>query len=305
MSHDIRSLVIALINPQESSMSRDIRIFLLAVILGVSLLAAFPCPAAASGQVLEERAFRLEKFDSERVVFSVTRAGALVVRARVKEPLATTPVKLLLEGPGGLRVEKEGSAPLRLRYHFTGAMEPETWHASVINVSRVANVTGKLTVELQDPKPGTKRRIDGVVTTGHPETGEAAPGDAAAGGEEPAVASGVTAPPAARVPEARATRAGATDGKVSYANDPRLRAVCRDRNLDVSLRLDLDQGTGVLLLRSNHVFSFAAHQTSDERIEIRGSGQHALYLDLGRETLSFASGEEGTFCRVRIYRGQP
>ncbi|MCP5114905.1 MAG: hypothetical protein GY953_29085, partial [bacterium] len=63
-----------------------------------------------------------------------------------------------------------------------------------------------------------------------------------------------------------------TDGRVSYIDDRRLRAVCRDRNTDVSVRLDLEQGTGVLLLRSNHVSSFAARELSGEKIELRGSG---------------------------------
>ncbi len=274
-------------------MNPDTRRHILHAALGLSLLVTLSSPAAPAGQLLEERNFRLHKDGRERVVFTVARAGMLVVRVRIKEPFPSTPVHILLEGPGGLRVERTGSAPLRLRYGVAGAEEPATWHASVVNVSKLADVTGKLTIELQDPRHKTKRHAAAEVETGGIEAGR----------QEPDAAAGTSASPPAADRAAEATGTGFTDGEVSYIDDRRLRVVCRDRNSDVSLRLDLDQGTGVLLLRSNHVFSFAARQTSDDRIEIRGSGQHPLYLDLNKQALYFASGETGTFCRVRIYRG--
>ncbi len=98
--------------------------------------------------------------------------------------------------------------------------------------------------------------------------------------------------------------AAVTDGEVSRADDPRLRAVCRDDNRDVSVRLDLESGSGKLFLSYNHVFDLAVRTLSDGVVELRGGGEHPLYLDLGKRVLTFASGETGTFCRVRIYRGE-
>ncbi len=235
--------------------------------IGLSLLGTLPCPAAPPKKLLEERDFRLAKDGRDQVAFSVAGAGTLVVRVRIKEPVATAPVQLLLEGPGGLRVEKTGSAPLRLRYVVTAAIPGNsTWRASVINAGKLPNVTGKLTVEIQS----TRRR-----------------------GRQPAVDPATAAD---------AGETDLTDGKVSYVDDRRLRAACRDRNSDVSVRLDLEQGTGALLMRFNQVFTLAVRQLSDNRIEMRGSGRHALYLDLAKRAIFFASGEEGTFCHVRIYR---
>ncbi len=186
-----------------------------------------------------------------------------MVRARLKQPFATASIRLLLEGPGGLRVEKQGSAPLRLRYTATSATAGKTWRATVINASRLPDVAGKLTVEIQ-------RRAG-----------------------QPAAAT-TTAPVAIET--------GLTDGKVTIIDDRRLRAVCRDRNPDVSVRLDLEQGTGAFLMRFNHVFSFATRQLSEDRIEMRGSGRDPLYLDLAKKIIFFAAAEDGAFCRVRIYR---
>ncbi len=243
----------------------------------LSLLLASASPAASTGQLLEARDFRLGKDAEERIVFSVARDGLLVVRARIKKPLPGTPVGLRLEGPEGLRVEKTGQAPLRLRYEVTGALEPQTWHASVINVSKLPGVTGELTVELEDfrrPAKGRPGRGSGPVLISPPDPAELA-------GDGPF-----------------------SDGKVTTIDHRHLRVVCRDRNSDVSLRLDLDQGTGVLLLRTNHVFSVNLRETPEDLIEIRGSGQHPLFLDLGKEAIFLASGEKGTFCRVRIYYGE-
>ncbi len=238
--------------------------------VGLSLSGALPCPAARSGELLEARDFRLTKDGRDQVVFSVAEAGTLVVKARVREPIASTPVQLLLEGPGGLRVEKIGPAPLRLRYSIAPAVAgTETWRASVINVSKIPSVIGKLTVEIQ---PARRRP---QMPTGDPSRGD----DGSA-----------------------ADATSLTDGKVSYVDHRRLRAACRNRNPDVSVQLDLEHGTGALLMRFNHVFSFAARQVSEDRIEMRGSGRHALYLDLASQAIFFASGEEGIFCHVRIYR---
>ncbi len=229
------------------------------------LVTTLPCPLAAQTKLLGERDFRLAKDGRDQVVFPVDEAGMLVVRVRIREPVATAPVKLLLEGPGGLRVEKRGSAPLRLRYAVTAETASDAWRVSVINTGKLPNVLGRLTVEL-GPQQNARRR-----------------GQVAADGT------------------ARITPA-VTDGRVSIVDDQRLRAECRDRNPDVSVRLDLEQGTGALLMRFNHVFSFAVRQISEDRIEMRGSGQHPLYLDITERTLFFASGETGLFCRVRIYR---
>ncbi len=240
-----------------------------AVLLAVGLGLLVLCPAAAPAELLEERDFRLAKSGRDHVVFSVAEAGTLVIRVRIKQPFATAPVQLLLEGPGGLRVEKKGSAPLRLRYTVAAATG-ETWRASVINVSRLPDVTGSLTVEIQ-PAPLRPRS---------PAAGMPVAAGATAADLEP----------------------GVTDGKVSIIDDRRLRAACRDRNVDVSVRIDLERGTGVFLMRFNHVFSFAARQLSEDRIEMRGSGQQPFYLDLAKKVILFANSEDGAFCRVRIYR---
>ena len=236
-----------------------------ATVLSLLLL----CPAAALAELIEERDFRLTKNGRDHAVFSVTGAGTLIVRARIQQPFATAPVRLLLEGPGGLRVEKQGSSPLRLRYTVAGSSTGDTWRASVINASRLPDVAGRLTVEIQ--------------------RGRARP---------PATAYGETDDNAA----APDIKPGVTDGKVTVVDDRRLRVVCRDRNLDVSVRLDLEQGTGELLMRFNPVFSLTVRQLSDDRIELRGDGQAPLYLDLAKKAIFFASAQDGAFCRVRIYR---
>jgi hypothetical protein len=231
-------------------------------------LLPLPCLAEHPSKLLEARDFRLAKDSRDQVVFSLSEPGTLVVTARIRKPVRNTPVELLLEGPGGLQVTKTGPAPLRLRYTAADPAAAETWHASVINVSKLPDVTGTLTVEIQplhDQEPATD----------------------------------VTVP--AGMADAAATEA-TTDGKVRFVDDRRIRAVCRDRNPDVSVRLDLERGTGELLMRSNHVFSLAARQVSEHLIEMLGSGPHPLYLDLEQREIVFTSGEEGTFCRVRIYR---
>ncbi len=293
------------------------RHILAAALLG--LLAAVASTAAPAGQLLEERDFRLDKTGRDRVVLSIPEPGTLVIKVRIKEPFPTTPVHLLLEGPGGLRVEKKGAAPLRLRYQVSAAAAKGSWHASVINVSKMADVAGKLTVELRDPKPGAQApaapsatgagagaavAAEGSEAVGAGETGEAGEAAGTSGAVSGAREVAAAAPPAPMGggDDSTAAEADLTDGRVSYIDDRRLRAVCRDRNTDVSVRLDLEQGTGVLLLRSNHVSSFAARELSGEKIELRGSGRHSLVLDLARQALLFTSGEEGTFCRVRIYR---
>ena len=201
------------------------------------------------------------------MAFAVAGRATVIVRAVVREPLPSTPVQLLLEGPGGLRVEKTGSAPLRLRYRVEKPEEEGSWRAVVVNVARAGQVTGKLSVDLETGAPATPS----------PRPGKRAPA------ENP--------PPPV------------TDGEVSRADDPRLRVVCRDRNPDVSLRLDLEAGAGKLYLSYNHLFDLEVRALSDDVVEIRGGGEHPLYLDLGKRLLYFADGEAGTFCRVRIYRG--
>ena len=243
-------------------MNRNIQRTVILIGCGLSLLGSVPTSAAP--RLIEERDFRLSKSESDHVVFSIPEAGLLVLRARIRQPFASVPVRVLLEGPGGLRVEKEGSAPLRLRYPVSAARIGESWRATVINVGRLPNVTGELTVEIQHR--GT-RALD-------------TPSDNEGHNVEPDV----------------------TDGKVSIVDDRRLRAVCRDRNTDISLRIDLEQGSGELLMRFNHVFSFKVHQASQDRIELRGGGAQELYLDLASQAIVFASREDGAFCRVRIYR---
>ncbi len=227
-------------------------------------------PARLPAEMLEKRDFRLAKNGQDHVVLSLAEAGTLVVRARVKPPYATAAIRLLLEGPGGLRVEKEGPAPLRLRYAVADPTAGDTWRASVISASSLPNVIGRLSVELQPALSGARQPAAEVA--------------AAAG--KPALA----------------TLPGATDGKVTIIDDRRLRAACRDRNLDVSLRLNLEHGTGNLLMRFHPVFSLTVNQLSDDRIEMRGSGGDPLYLDLDKKAIFFASARDGAFCRVRIYR---
>ncbi len=277
-------------------MRTDQRFRVVLAAVGLALLAPLPTSAAPGGTLLEERIFRLDKTGQDRVPLSVGEPGTLVVKARVKEPFATTPIHLLLEGPGGLRVEKKGAAPLRLRFRVTAETAGEAWHASVINVSKLSDVTGKLTIELLATQNGGKHR------NAEPPAPPAEPPspDALAPRAEPPAPPPVVEDPAATP----AAEDPVTDGDVSYIDDRRLRAVCQDRNTDVSVRLDLEQGTGALLMRFNHVFSFAVHQSSEDLVEMRGSGRHPLLLDLAKRAIVFTTGEEGTFCRVKIYRGE-
>lgn len=241
-----------------------------AVIAAAILSLLLLCPSASLAELIEERDFRLTKNGRDHIVFSVAKAGTLVIGVRIKQPFAKAPIQLLLEGPGGLRVEKEGAAPLRLRYTVAASSTGNTWRASVINASRLPDVTGRLKVEIQPPAQG-----------------RSLPPSAAG------VSTGAAAPDA---------EPGFTDGKVTIVDDRRLRAVCRDRNLDVSVRLDLEQGKGELLMRFNPVFSLTVRQLSGDRIELRNNGQAPLYLDLAKKAIFFANAQDGAFCRVRIYR---
>lgn len=246
--------------------------------IGLSLWLTLPC-LAAPAQLLGERNFRLGKNGSDQMVFPVNESGTLLVKVRIKQPIAQASVQLLLEGPGGLRVEKQGSAPLRLRYTVTATSPGETWRASVINAGKLPNLVGRVTVEIESSGKSTVAPADdSTIVSSKTATSKTATGKTVTG------------------------KTGVTDGRVSIIDNRRLRAVCRDRNPDISVQLDLELGTGVLLMRFNHVFSFAARQTSEHRIEMRGSGQHPLYLDLAKETIFFDSGERGIFCRARIYR---
>ncbi len=232
-----------------------------AAVLG--LLAAVPSTAEVEKRRVEERSFDLGKDGREQLVFPVAGRATVIVRAVVRKPLASTPVRLLLEGPGGLRVEKTGSAPLRLRYRVEKPEEEGSWRAVVVNVAKAGRMTGKLSVDLE---------------TGAPRASTPEPG--------------------------RRGGAAVTDGEVSRADDPRLRAVCRDDNRDVAVRLDLERGSGRLFFRYNHVFDLEVQVLSEGVVELRGGGEHPLYLDLAKQVLYFASGETGTFCRVQIYRGE-
>ncbi len=240
-------------------MSRPLAAIAVAVL---GFLAAVPSASGVEKRRVGERRFELGKDGREQVVFPVAGRATVIVRAVVKKPLASTPVRLLLEGPGGLRVEKTGSAPLRLRYRVEKPEEEGSWRAVVVNVARAGRLTGKLSVDLESGAPPSSA----------PKAGKRAP-------------------------------AAVTDGAVSRADDPRLRVVCRDDNRDVSLRLDLESGSGRLYLRDNHVFDLEVRALSEGVVELRGGGEHPLYLDLGKGVLYFASGERGAFCRVRVYRG--
>ncbi len=113
------------------------------------------------------------------------------------------------------------------------------------------------------------------------------------------------AAPAGETEAAPARAARVTDGKItSHQNLQRIRAVCRDRNRDVSVRLDLESGTGGLFLKYNRALALAPSETSGGVIELGGSGEAPLYLDTERRVLFFRGGEKGIFCKVRIYYGE-
>ncbi len=224
----------------------------------------FAAPLAA--ETVEVRAFSLKKDAEDVLLVEIREAGLLLVRVNVKRPLATAPVQLTLVGPDGVQVEKEGSAPLRLRYALEGSERLGTWRVVVKNHGKMALLTGKVRVDFEPSPP-----------------------------PPPAPPAAAPAVPSREV----------TDGKVFYPEDEaRIRAVCRNKNQDVFVRLDMTSGKGGYYMGYNRVFELEVSYRSDEVIELRGGGEPFL-LDTEKKVLYFASGEAGVFCRVRIYRGEP
>ncbi|MEM7350655.1 MAG: hypothetical protein AAF657_07600 [Acidobacteriota bacterium] len=233
-------------------------------VFSLGLLTSAVVTAEKAPRLLDERGFRLAKHGSDQVIITPGEAGILVVRARVKKPLPTLPIRLLLEGPDGLQIEKQDSSPLRLRYPLDEALAKASWRASVVNVSNLGPVTGQLTVELEP---------------------------------------GASAPAASSIAQPKG-QSKLTEGRVRVVDDQQIRAACRDKNTDVFVRLDMHDGRGAFYMGFNPVFTLTASYSSDRVIEMRGSGEHPLYLDLDQRILYFASGEEGTFCRARIFLGE-
>ena len=163
-----------------------------------------------------------------------------------------------LTGPDGVEVEKQGSAPLRLRYEVTGAERLGSWRVTVTNAGRMTRLSGQVRVDFTR-------------------------------------ASREAAKPAAAGP--------VTDGKVTYPQEKhRIRAACRDRNQDVSVRVDLERGTGGLFLSYVRVAALEPRETSAGVVELTGSGGETLFLDTGRRVLFFRGGR--VFCKVRVYYGE-
>ncbi|MCP4661230.1 MAG: hypothetical protein GY856_37985 [bacterium] len=223
-------------------------------------------PALAAKKPIAARDFQLSKKGSDRVELTLEQTGTITVRASVKEPATNTPLRLLVEGPGDVRLEKTGPAPLKLRHQLAYPRQQGTWRATVINVSKIGWVTGKLRVFFE---PWESEQ--------HADPGEE-PGEAEAG-------AGSAAPP-------------------EPASAALVRAACRDKNQGVAVRLDMERGTGALYMSSHHVFSLESSRVSENLIELRGNGEHPLYLDKNKETLYFKSGEKGEFCKVRIDYGE-
>lgn len=239
---------------------RPARAFFLAALL----IGALPLAA----ETVEKRDFRLRKDSEDVLLVELHEPGIVEVRVHVREPLATAPVLLTLLGPDGVRVEKEGSAPFRLRYAVEGAERLGSWRVVVQNVGKLPTLAGQVRVDFK-PSP--------------------APPSA----------------PAAATPTRPTTALPVTDGKVFYPDDEsRIRAVCRDKNQDVFVRVDMTSGKGAYYMGYHRVFDLAASYRSDSVVELRGDGV-PFFLDLDKKVIYFADGETGVFCRVRIYRGEP
>ena len=218
-----------------------------------------PCLASSTIKLLDTRGFRIDKDGHDQIIFKVTEPGEIVVKARVLKPIPTASIRLLLEGPSDLRVEKQGAAPLRLRYAPEEPHSDALWRITVINISKLGPMTGKISIGLE---PGQL-----------PDRSDSA-------------------------------NLNRTDGQVTYVGESRLRAVCRDKNRDIYLRLDMERGTGSFYMSFNPVFRLTAEYASEHLIEVRGNGTHPLLLDTRKRTLYFADGERGVFCRVSLYYGQ-
>jgi len=240
-------------------------------IASCALVLWFGPALAATKKPIAERNFELRKGGSDQLEFPLGETGTITVRAHVKEPAASTPIRLLLEGPGDVQLKKTGPAPLKLRHPLAYPSQQGRWRATVVNVSKIGRVTGKLRVFFE------------------PDVSEQDPESEEEDDAETPAPRAVSAAPAAR--------AGAAAPKA-------LRAVCRDKNRDVSVRLDPASGTGALMMSSHHVFSLESSYVSENVIEMKGNGEHPLYLDREREAIYFRSGEKGEFCKVRIDEGE-
>ena len=240
---------------------------------------------AADADLLDEKRFDLRKDGEQTILFRVDTNGTLRVRAHVREPLASAPVRLLLRGPDGVEVEKKGSAPINLRYRVENVAQHGEWVLIVHNVGKMGRLTGTADVRFERA----------------PEPAETAPPASSAVSASAVSASTVPAPTASRT-DARptATSAPVTDGKVLAGR--RLRAACRDRNRDVEVRVDLESGSAGLYLSYNLIADLAARKV-DGRIELRGDGEQALWLDPEQKVLYFAAGASGVFCKVKMYPG--
>ena len=238
-----------------------------------ALLAMPAGTTAAATATLEERDFTLRKGGEDRVVFQVAEPGTIQVRIEVREPLTSSPVALLLEGPNGIQVDKKGAAPLRLRFTVTDAAQVGDWRAIVSNPGKLARLVGRIAVRFEASAPQ-------------------------------ATAPPTAAPPTA-APQATARAAPpVTDGRIRAPEDrSKIRAVCRDKNEDVFVRVDLESGEGAFFLRYRPVFRLRATARETGLVELRGDGEAPLRLDLGQKALFVEGKDGGLFCRVRLYYG--
>ena len=241
---------------------------LLAAALALATLA--PEAEAADGETLEVKRFSLHKNARETAVFQVDRTGELTLRVVLKKGVRTAPVHLLLEGPDGLQVEKQGMTPMRLRYTLRDEERLGAWRAVVHNNGNIPVFVGELRIDFREST----------------ESPERSPGRSPGGAPHPI--------------------ADDTDGRVLTADDQtRIRAACHGKNEDVQVRLDMKAGTGALLMSYNPVFRLTASYRSDTVVEMGGTQTNSsMLLDLKKRVLYFATGETGIFCKVRIFYGE-
>lgn len=222
------------------------------------LVAAVPADAK---EPIAKQDFRLSKKGSERLVFTLAETGLLTVRAHVKKPATNTPIRLVLEGPDGIPMEKKGPAPLRLRRKLGDPSHRGEWRATVFNVSKIGEVIGQIRVYFEPDAAGEEEEKPPEVEPEQPrEPAETPSADAAA----PQI----------------------------------VRAVCRDRNRDVAVELDPTHGTGRLLMSSRYVFALKSSRIGPDVIEMRGNGDEPLFLDKSQKAIYFRNGGTATFCRV-------
>lgn len=247
----------------------------------LSLLVFLNAPLDAAE--IEKKRFRLGKNGEQEVGFQLNQTGTLTARVVLQGSFVNRPVRVTLIAPDGREVKKEGAAPLRLRYELNDTSRFGSWRAVVKNHAKMTLLEGHLRLDFEaKERPITKQPS----TTAPPSEMPA---------ETPAVAASPPAPSPAK---------DLTDGEVQTVQDmSRIRAVCRGRNDDVFIRLDMEAGQGTYFMSYQPIFPLKAAYRTESVIEING-GAGKFLLDLNRKTLVMDTEKRPVFCQTRLYFGE-